>query len=454
MNVDTASLADISESQYYGFATEGMKLSGLSSGAEAKVTKKRLVTDTLGNLKCCFNIPNPNVETNPQFETGTKTLRVTTSPTNSTVAGTVTGSAEANYYAKGELETVQENVLSIKVPQIERLTPEEQQVVQGRIETRVDPNASDRDFSAVGSDGAPVVITGVQYYDPLAQTFRVDDETGVYLTSVDVFLRDRDEEIPLTLQVRTVETGLPTSKILPFAIKVKDPSEVNVSEDASIATNFQFESPVYLSGGHEYALVLVTPAENYNCWISRMGEVDISTANLPDEQQVLISQQPYLGSLFKSQNGTTWDPSQYEDMKFNLYKARFNTGPSVARWFNPSLDHGNGQLPKLVNNPITAFSRKAIVGITSTFTEYTGLVPGVNITQAGNESAKATLVNIAGIATINGSNDLSIINPGVGYTPASGHFLYTDVPIVTQTGDGTGAVGNAVSYTHLRAHET
>ena len=32
-------------------------------------------------------------------------------------------------------------------------------------------------------------------------------------------------------------------------------------------------------------------AENYNCWISRMGEVDISTANLPDEQQVLICQQ-------------------------------------------------------------------------------------------------------------------------------------------------------------------
>ena len=49
-----------------------------------------------------------------------------------------------------------------------------------------------------------------------------------------------------------------------------------------------------------------------------MGEVDISTANLPDEQQVLISQQPYLGSLFKSQNGTTWEPSQYEDMKFTI----------------------------------------------------------------------------------------------------------------------------------------
>ena len=29
-----------------------------------------------------------------------------------------------------------------------------------------------------------------------------------------------------------------------------------------------------------------------------------------------------------------------------------------------------------------------------------------------------------------------------GYTPASGHYLYTDVPVVTQTGDGSGAVAN------------
>ena len=143
-------------------------------------------------------------------------------------------------------------------------------------------------------------------------------------------MRDKDEELPLTLQVRTVETGLPTSKILPFSVVVKDPSEVNVSEDASIPTTFTFDSPVYLTGEHEYALVLVTPAENYNCWISRMGEVDISTVGLPDEQQVLISQQPYLGSLFKSQNGTTWDPSQYEDMKFTIRKAVFNTEPLLV----------------------------------------------------------------------------------------------------------------------------
>ena len=121
---------------------------------------------------------------------------------------------------------------------------------------------------------------------------------------------------------------------------VRDPSEVNVSEDASAATKFTFDSPVYLSGETSYAIVLISASENYQVWISRMGEVDISTASLPDEQQVLISQQPYLGSLFKSQNGATWDASQFEDLKFTINKARFNVFPGVGRFFNSQLSEG------------------------------------------------------------------------------------------------------------------
>ena len=78
-----------------------MKLVGETSGAEATVTNVRLITDTLGFLKCCFAIPHPNVDANPRFETGTKTLRLTTSSTNSKLAGTVTGSAEANFTSSG-----------------------------------------------------------------------------------------------------------------------------------------------------------------------------------------------------------------------------------------------------------------------------------------------------------------------------------------------------------------
>jgi len=431
LNVDTFSLAQQVQGTFLGHVSKGMKLIGQTSGAEATVTNVRLISDTLGFLKASFEIPDPNIDANPRFETGTKTLRITTSPVNSTVAGTVTGSAEANFKSLGELDTVQEQVLSIKTPQIERLSVEEQRVLNERITRKVD-----------GPAGARTVVKGIQYYDPLAQTFRVDETTGVFITSVDVFMQTKDEELPLTLQVRTVETGLPTSKILPFSVVVKDPSEVNVSEDASIPTTFTFESPIYLTGEQEYALVLVTPAENYNCWISRMGEVDISTANLPDEQQVLISQQPYLGSLFKSQNGTTWDPSQYEDMKFTIRRAVFNTEPSVGRFFNSELSVGNNEIPLLVNNSITTLSKKAIVGLGVTIPDTAGLVPGVTISQFGNLNASATLINVAGVATMGGPNDLTIVNPGVGYTPQTGSLTYTNVPMVTQTGDGSGAVGS------------
>ena len=142
----------------------------------------------------------------------------------------------------------------------------------------------------------------------------------------------------MTLQIRPVETGLPGSTIIPFGEVILDPDQVNVSQDASIPTKFTFDAPLYLPGdNNRFAIVLISNSLNYNAWISRMGEVDISTANLPDEQQVIISQQPYLGSFFKSQNGSTWDPSQFEDLKFTIFHADFNTDtPGCLLYTSPS----------------------------------------------------------------------------------------------------------------------
>ena len=172
-----------------------------------------------------------------------------------------------------------------------------------------------------------------------------------------------------------------------------------------------------------------------------MGEVDISTVGLPDEQQVLISQQPYLGSLFKSQNGTTWDPSQYEDMKFTIRRAVFNTEPSVGRFFNAeSVDDDEGINPNLQSNPIKTLGRKAIVGLGTTIPDTAALVPGVKIGQFGNDGASAQLINVAGVA----ATETTIVNPGAGYTPSNGFLVYTDIPLITETGEGSGAVANVV----------
>ena len=46
-----------------------------------------------------------------------------------------------------------------------------------------------------------------------------------------------------------------------------------------------------------------------------MGEIDIFRSSEDDsESQSIVSQQPSSGVLFKSQNGSTWTPNQFEDL--------------------------------------------------------------------------------------------------------------------------------------------
>jgi hypothetical protein len=106
-------------------------------------------------------------------------------------------------------------------------------------------------------------------------------------------------------------------KILPFSEVELTPDQVNISEDASVPTTIEFDSPIYLNGQTEYAIVLLSDSTEYTAWISRLGEADVTSA-ASEAGQVLVSAQPILGSLFKSQNASSWDASQYEDLKFQF----------------------------------------------------------------------------------------------------------------------------------------
>ena len=75
--------------------------------------------------------------------------------------------------------------------------------------------------------------------DPLAQTFTVEDETGVFVTKCDIFFRTKDDmDIPVNFSIRTVENGIPTKEIIPLTEVDLDPSQVNVSSNGSVATTF------------------------------------------------------------------------------------------------------------------------------------------------------------------------------------------------------------------------
>jgi hypothetical protein len=158
----------------------------------------------------------------------------------------------------------------------------------------------------------------VDYIDPLAQSFLVGTLSGGYcVTSVDVYFATKDANIPVTLQIRQMLNGTPTQSVVPFSTVVLNPSSINVSSTAATPTNFPFSSPVYLPQGVEYAIVLLSNSNNYFVWTALLGDNVLNTDSL-------ISQVPYAGLLFKSQNASTWVPSPGEALKFTLYRAVFN----------------------------------------------------------------------------------------------------------------------------------
>jgi hypothetical protein len=400
LNVDVASLSEESQGTFFGYVNIGTVLVGRTSGAQASITNVRLVTDTFGDVGGAFFFKNPLASPPPalRFRTGTKTFKLTSSSTNSTspTGSLLISSAETSYSTSGIVDTfTQTNVIVRRPPP------------------------------------PPPARRGGK--DPLAQTFTVD-ETGAFLTSVDLFFANKDSREKVTVELRTVELGTPTNKLVQdFASVTLEPSQVNTSSDGSIPTRVTFPSPIYLEPGGEYAIVILSPSSNnYETWIARMGERTVNTQNLPDAESVIVTRQYLGGSLFKSQNGTIWTPSQFEDLKFTLYKAQFTQNTGTVYFYNPKLDIGNGQTPRLLPNPIKTLPRKLKVGITTTTTLGTILVPGRKVSETNASGPYGYIENVGSRISA-----LSLTNVGVGYSNGT----FNGVTFYSITGNGSGAVG-------------
>ena len=152
---------------------------------------------------------------------------------------------------------------------------------------------------------------------PLAQTFKIDTQGGVFLTSVDLFFAYKDNTTPVWIEIRNVVAGAPGQRVLPHSRKVLEPSFVATDSIEGIQpTRFTFDSPVFTQEGQEYALVILTKSLDYRIWTAQMGEIDTYSGGV-------VSSQPALGVMYKSSNGTAWTPAQNEDIKFSLNRAFF-----------------------------------------------------------------------------------------------------------------------------------
>lgn len=272
--------------------------------------------------------------------------------------------------------------------------------------------------------------------DPLAQSFYVENPSGIFVTSVDIFFYSIDKQVPVTVQLRPMKLGFPTPEIYPFSEVVLEPTKCLPSPDASAPTRVNFPSPVYLEGDKFHALVLTSNSSEYTVWISHIGEPDVTFINQQESKQVIISTQPSSGSLFLSQNGQTWTANQYEDLKFNLYRANFTTNDGNVNFYNPELALGNNQIAQLSKNSLETTSKKLRLNLNRIVTD-PDIRVGNTILQQDSD-ATANLVGSAGES----SGNLTIVNSGIGYTPSLGGLTYFDVPLVTETGNGKNATAN------------
>ena len=113
-----------------------MILKGGTSGAEAKITNLRFIVDFASTVQGSFFIPNPNVNTNPVFQTGERTFQLTDSPANDPEEQSTTGADI--YNSSGSINTVQENVVSTRNAKVIVVGTEESRAVSEEIGTTIE----------------------------------------------------------------------------------------------------------------------------------------------------------------------------------------------------------------------------------------------------------------------------------------------------------------------------
>lgn len=284
------------------------------------------IVDDYGHLSGIFDLPE---EPDLKFRTGERVFTITDTDTVSDSDASM--KAAAKFTAGGLLNTTQR----IQTSPVGRPLPET------TADTSVAPvNPTDRTFNSTpnqtpitGSDVSG--IPKMPLADGLSQTFFTPKNTsnkvgyGIFVTSVDLFFQSKPSvangslQLPVTVKLTEVVNGFPTKNYLATkSVKAKDVKiSTNPStNNSSSITKFTFDDPVYLAPDSEYAFVVSSESPEYELYIAELGG-DVLGADPPRR----ISEQPYAGSLFRSQNATTWTPYQNEDLMFVINKAVFDS---------------------------------------------------------------------------------------------------------------------------------
>jgi len=271
-------------------------------------------------------------------------------------------------------------------------------------------------FGAARFIGTGTILTQTQrelttietrYFDPLAQTFRLDQ--GRYVTGVEFkFTAIGNTANRVFLEIRETELGLPNATTIAEGVLLGTAITTNGW------TKINLKRPVFLSEGVEYAMVLLTDDVQHAVALAELGRLDANSG-------AFVTSQPYtIGTLLKSSNASTWTPVQEADLTFRMYGARFT---STSRTVNLGTIRGA---------TVSSITRSGSTATVITQTAH-GFATGQKVVVSG---ATQSEYNGAFTITSTGPQTFTYSVTGTPATPATGTILL-------QAGDTTDLVALA-----------
>ena len=310
-----------------------------------------IMTDALGSVTLFFEIPCNGVN---KFRVGARPFRLTSSQKNDINADAF---GDATYNASGIVNQYQETITSIYTPKIQTKSVSDTQVITQNLGSTT---TTSQQTTTEQTGSADVQVQLTLWVDPLAQSFLVKQKGGMFISKVDVYFQTADENVPITMQIRSLVNGYPSQDVLPFSEKTLYPNNprlsainsagaldfsppytdkvINTSDDASVPTSFVFDSPVYVNDGTEYAIVLIANSIKYNVYTAKLGGTVVGSTSI-------VSTPPYLGNLFKSQNASTWVADPTQNMKFHIHMAQYDPNNVGNIYFTNSSVEPEGLPP-------------------------------------------------------------------------------------------------------------
>lgn len=421
---DGISIAEYTQDDTVVRAADTVEVREYLNISAAEIPDAPLVSNANGTLTGSFIIPN-NSEL--KFRAGERVFRLSDSVTNNIEEETTF--AESDYIAAGTTKTVEETIISTRVPAIKRERVTDKRVI---------------------SDST------VRWQDPLAQTFIINEiKEGVMLSSIDLWFTSKSSNLPVTVRIVAVENGYPTQRVLPFSEVSLIPDDVTIddvgnTDPSDNKTTFAFSDPVYLKSGVEYAFVVLSNDPKYRLRVARLGGMG--------EDNKVVQSNPYGGVMFTSQNASTWTADQTRDIKFVLNRAEFNTALTGDATFNSLMRSGVQSIT--ITNPGSSYEDAAIsiaappAGTTATAEAIvdlvTGTVIGATITNPGSGYLTAPVVTIT---TISGATITATAVANL-YTAKTSAFNLIQESSVQKECSLTNVLNaDSVAYSNVEANE-